>query len=252
MSNDIRRTIEKLTLLSEQALATPPKTQQRKLDEFLAPPPYKAPSKPAPAKPAPAPTTPATPTPRKPPLGGLAKLAGRTVPGLALWPSDLGPKNIPQHGPQKGSEINPITGKGWTGDDLRDYEADPLKYATGRRPQVSPVSPKPGVKSTAEPELEPETDPAAEKQKKAWRSETGGGAAIGNPNIERQAEKSRPSTSRQPATPIITPTGGSKDTPSHEFMNPIDYLRSVGIVDENKSIKKLTRQFENFVKNFRT
>jgi len=51
-----------------------------------------------------------------------AKYGGAAA--LALMPSSTGPK-VPMSGPLRGSEINPLTGRGWTDEELRVYK---LRY----------------------------------------------------------------------------------------------------------------------------
>ena len=62
-------------------------------------------------------------------LGAAGRVAGRILgpASLALQTTDLGPKT-PQTGRMRGSEINPLTGRPWTPEQIAQYESNPQMF----------------------------------------------------------------------------------------------------------------------------
>jgi hypothetical protein len=57
----------------------------------------------------------------------LARIGGTAA--AALTPGNVGQNyNVPQVGRMKGMEINPITGRPWTPDQIAQYSANPAMY----------------------------------------------------------------------------------------------------------------------------
>jgi hypothetical protein len=66
-----------------------------------------------------------------PMAGSLAK--GSVGPGMAMYSGELGPKT-PQVGRMRGMEINPLTGRPWTPDQIKQYEANPNTFDSQMAP----------------------------------------------------------------------------------------------------------------------
>jgi hypothetical protein len=63
--------------------------------------------------------------------GNLAK--GSVGPGMAMYSGELGPKT-PQVGRMRGMEINPLTGRPWTPDQIKQYESNPNMFDSQMAP----------------------------------------------------------------------------------------------------------------------
>lgn len=66
-----------------------------------------------------------------PAVGGMAK--GSVGPGMAMYSPELGPKT-PQTGRMRGMEINPLTGRPWTPEQIKQYESNPTQFDSQMAP----------------------------------------------------------------------------------------------------------------------
>jgi hypothetical protein len=67
-------------------------------------------------------------------LQGAGQLAkGSVGPGMAMYSGELGPKT-PQVGRMRGMEINPLTGRPWTPEQIQQYESNPNMFDSQMAP----------------------------------------------------------------------------------------------------------------------